>query len=135
MHPRSVLVTRAANNTHPPPFVHASRETRGVRELVHRAPAQHSAGKGPVVPLEWPPMTEPAGSRILEKEYVAVKRCRHGNFNPNNFFSHPHRLFGEYLEANVRCFRREAKVNAVGLWPVERLDDTFVKAMERHRTR
>ena len=56
-------------------------------------------------------------------------------FNPDNFFHHPHRLFGEYLEANVLCFPREAKVNAVGLWPVEGLDDTFVKAMERHRTR
>jgi FkbM family methyltransferase len=56
-------------------------------------------------------------------------------FNPNNFFGHPHRLFGEYLEANVLCFPKEAKVNAVGLWAVEGLDDTFVKAMERHRTR
>ena len=80
-------------------------------------------------------MTVPAGSRILENQYVAVKRCRHGNFNRNNFFSHAHRLFGEYLEANVLCFPKEAKVNAVGLWAVEGLDDTFVKAMERHRTR
>lgn len=56
-------------------------------------------------------------------------------FNPDNFFHHPHRVFGEYLEANVLCFPKEAKVNAGGLWPVEGHDDTFIKAIDRHRSR
>jgi FkbM family methyltransferase len=56
-------------------------------------------------------------------------------FNPDNFFHHPHKLFGEYWEANVICFPKEARVNAVGLWPVQGLDDTYIKAMQRHGAR
>jgi FkbM family methyltransferase len=55
-------------------------------------------------------------------------------FNPDNFFHHPEKLFGEYWEANVLCFPKEARVNAVGLWPVQDLDDTFVKAVQRHNS-
>ena len=53
-------------------------------------------------------------------------------FNPQNYFGKPERLFGEYREANVLCFPKEAQVNAGNLWPVEGIDDTFVKALQRH---
>jgi FkbM family methyltransferase len=53
-------------------------------------------------------------------------------YNPNNHFGNPERLWGDYREANVLCFPKEAKVNAAGLWPVEGIDDTFVKAIQRN---
>jgi FkbM family methyltransferase len=53
-------------------------------------------------------------------------------YNPANYFGNPERLWGEYREANVLCFPKEATVNAVGLWPVENADDTYVKALQRH---
>jgi hypothetical protein len=53
-------------------------------------------------------------------------------FNPQNCFGKAERLFGEYREANVLCFPKEAQVNAGNLWPVEGIDDTFVKALQRH---
>ena len=53
-------------------------------------------------------------------------------YNPQNYFGKPERLFGHYREANVLCFPKEAQVNAGNLWPVEDLDDTFVKALQRH---
>jgi FkbM family methyltransferase len=52
-------------------------------------------------------------------------------YNPENYFGNGHELFGGYREANVLCFPKEAQVNAGGLWPVEGLDDTHVKAMRR----
>ena len=54
------------------------------------------------------------------------------NYNRHNYFGKPERLFGEYREANVLCFPKEAQVNAGNLWPVEGLDDTYVKALQRH---
>lgn len=53
-------------------------------------------------------------------------------FNPQNYFGKSERLFGHYREANVLCFPKEAQVNAGNLWPVEGIDDTFVKAIQRH---
>lgn len=56
-----------------------------------------------------------------------------GEFNPKNFFGRSESaLGGGYLEANVLCFPREAKVNLSGLWPVEGPDDSRVKAIRRH---
>jgi FkbM family methyltransferase len=54
------------------------------------------------------------------------------NYNPQNYFEKKERLFAAYREANVLCFPKEAQVNAGNLWPVEGLDDTFVKALHRH---
>ena len=54
------------------------------------------------------------------------------NYTSNNYFGNPEKLFADYREANVLCFPKEAKVNAVGLWPVESAEDTFVKAIHRH---
>ncbi len=53
-------------------------------------------------------------------------------YSPDNYFGNPERLWGEHREANMLCFPKEAKVNAEGLWPVEGLDDTCVKALRRH---
>ena len=53
-------------------------------------------------------------------------------YSPDNYFGNTERLWGEYREANVLCFPKEAKVSAAGLWPVESLDDTHVKALRRH---
>ena len=53
-------------------------------------------------------------------------------YSPDNYFGNTERLWGEDREANVLCFPKEAKVNAAGLWPVESLDDTHVKALRRH---
>jgi FkbM family methyltransferase len=52
-------------------------------------------------------------------------------YNPQNFFGNDLQLFGGYREANLLCFPKEAQVNAVGLTPVEGLDDTHLRAMRR----
>lgn len=53
-------------------------------------------------------------------------------FNSNNYSGSAQRLFENYYEANVLCFPKEASVNAQGLWPVEGLDDSFIKALRRY---
>jgi FkbM family methyltransferase len=54
------------------------------------------------------------------------------NYPPNNYFGNRERLWGEYQEANMLCFPKEAAVNAGGLWPVESVEDNFVKALQRN---
>jgi hypothetical protein len=53
------------------------------------------------------------------------------NFNRANYFGNPQRLLGEYHEANVLCFPKEAEVKADGMWPVEGFEDTHVKVVKR----
>ena len=53
-------------------------------------------------------------------------------YNPKNYFGSTERLFGNYFEANVLCFPKEARVNAQGMWAVEGLEDTFTKALRRY---
>ena len=53
-------------------------------------------------------------------------------FNPNNYYGSDQALFGNYFEANVLAFPKEAGANVEGFWPVEGLDDDFDKALRRH---
>jgi FkbM family methyltransferase len=74
----------------------------------------------------------PALLRLLnELGYTCWWHIAH-YFNPANYFGSAERLFGNYYEANVLCFPKEAAVNAAGMWPVDGLDDTFTKALRRH---
>jgi FkbM family methyltransferase len=74
----------------------------------------------------------PAILKALDQlEYACWWHIPH-YFNPNNYFGSTEQLFGNYYEANVLCFPKEARVSAQGLWPVEGPDDTFIKALRRH---
>jgi FkbM family methyltransferase len=55
------------------------------------------------------------------------------SYAPGNYFGVDKPVFPPYVEANVLCFPKEAKVNASTLRPVEGLDDTHVKALKRRR--
>ena len=77
-------------------------------------------------------MWEPEAQKALDGLGYSCWWHIASNYPPNNYFGNRERLWGEYQEANMLCFPKEAAVNAGGLWPVESVDDTFLKAIRRH---
>jgi FkbM family methyltransferase len=54
-------------------------------------------------------------------------------YNPHNFFANGEDLFPRGVpEANILCVPKNVSLNGGDLWPVEGLEDTFMKVMTRH---
>src|SRR5688572_32765085 len=63
-------------------------------------------------------MAEAAGTRLLENQYVAVKRCRHGIFayNTNDLYiSRSMDMYGEWCESEVALLLQVLKPGHVVL--------------------